>query len=84
MEFALPKKGKLPDDFRANDSYRNKTCRWEFFMPNYKPIGVGSAKAGISRCLAFRLAADLFNPMEGIVDYRCAEKNAVGAEQPKS
>ncbi len=66
MVFADPLKGELPDDFRANDSYRDNLYRWEFFMLNYIRVGVGSARGGISRYCAFWPDANLSSPVKGV------------------
>ncbi len=57
MAFADPLKGEPPEDFRANDSYRDNLCRWEFFMLNYRSIGVGGFR-GVARRWGFTLAAN--------------------------
>jgi CrcB protein len=52
MEFANPFKGKPPDDFSANNSYRqtaNERATVGFFMLMYLWVALGSAIGGVSR-----------------------------------
>jgi hypothetical protein len=84
MEFASPERGKPPVDFRANNSYRNKMCRWDFFMLNLRTIGVGGAIEGIARYRRFTIVSPSSKPRKALEMHLPHEENAIGVERAKS
>ena len=60
-QWGLPsRKGKPPDIFRANNTYRNQKCRWDFFMLIYVWLGLGGALGTIARFLVNGLVSKIF------------------------